>query len=315
MTSDTKGDDMPKITPHLWYDSQAEEAAHFYTSLFKNSRTGKTTRYGKAGFEVHRQPEGRLMTIEFELEGQGFIGLNGGPVFKFTPAVSFLVACPTKEEVDSLWEKLSAGGKALMELGEYPFSQRYGWTEDRYGLSWQVMAMGDRPMTQKIIPTLLFVGEVCGRAEEAIELYTSIFSRAKIGGIDRYGKDEGPDQEGTIKHAGFTLEGQEFAAMESAYEHKFTFNEAVSLMVRCRDQAEIDYYWDKLTAGGDPRAQVCGWLKDKFGLSWQVTPTVLEEMLQDPNKEKVERVTNAFLKMKKFDIAELKKAFEGGLPF
>jgi len=302
---------MQKITSNLWFDSQAEEAAKLYTSLFKNSRIGKTTRYGKAGFEIHHQPEGKVMTIEFELEGQGFIGLNGGPVFKFTPAISFLVACQTKEEVEALWEKLSAGGTALMELGEYPFSEKYGWTQDRYGLSWQMMAMGDRKITQKIIPTLMYVGAVRGRAEEAVNLYASVFHNSKVGDILRYGKDEAPDREGTIKHAAFTLEGQEFAAMESAYDHKFTFNEAISFLVRCESQAEIDYYWDKLTPGGDPQAQICGWLKDKFGVSWQVTPTVLEEMLQDPDQEKVERVTNAFLKMKKFDIGELRKAFEG----
>ncbi len=302
---------MQKITPHLWFDSQAEEAAGFYTSLFKNSRVGKTARYGKAGFEFHHQPEGNLMTIEFELEGQGFIGLNAGPVFKFTPAVSFLVSCKTKEEVDALWEKLSARGAALMELGEYPFSEKYGWVQDRFGLSWQVMFMGDRAITQKIVPSLLFVGKVCGRAEEAIRFYTSVFRQAKTGEIFRYGPGEEPDKEGTVKYGAFTLEGQEFAAMDSAHKHEFTFNEAISLLVRCRDQAEIDYYWEKLTEGGDPSAQVCGWLKDKFGLSWQVTPTVLEEMLQDPDKEKVERVTNAFLRMKKFDIEELKRAFEG----
>ena len=305
---------MQKITPNLWFDSQAEEAARFYTSLFKNSRIGKITRYGKAGFEIHHQPEGKVMTIEFELEGQGFIGLNAGPIFKFTPSVSFLIACRTKEEVENLWKELSAGGTALMELGEYPFSEKYGWTQDRYGLSWQVMAMGDRPITQRIIPTLMFVGSVCGKAEEASQMYASIFHNSKVGDILRYGKGEAPDKEGTIKHAAFTLEGQQFAAMDSAHEHKFTFNEAISFLVRCGTQAEIDYYWDKLIVDGDPNAQVCGWLKDKFGVSWQVSPTILEEMLQDPDQEKVERVTNAFLKMKKFDIEELKKAFEGDEP-
>jgi predicted 3-demethylubiquinone-9 3-methyltransferase (glyoxalase superfamily) len=302
---------MQKIIPHLWFDSQAEEAAKFYTSLFKNSRVGRTTRYGKAGFEIHHQPEGKLMTIEFDLGGQEFIGLNGGPIFKFTPAVSFLIACKTKEEVEALWKKLSAGGTALMELGEYLFSEKYGWTQDRYGLSWQVMAMDDRRVTQKIIPTLMYVGDVCGRAEEAVNFYASVFRKAKVGDILRYGKGEEPDKEGTIKHAAFTLEGQEFAAMDSAHEHKFTFNEAISFLVRCKTQREIDHYWDKLVAGGDPKAQVCGWLKDKFGVSWQVSPTVLEEMLLDPDKQKVERVTMAFLKMKKFDIGELRKAFEG----
>ena len=243
---------MQKIIPNLWFDSQAEEAAKLYTSLFQNSRIGRTTRYGKAGYEIHRQPEGKLMTIEFELEGQSFIGLNGGPVFKFTPAISFLVACKTKDEVDALWKELSAGGQALMELGEYPFSERYGWTQDRFGLSWQVMAMGDRPITQKIIPTLMYVGAVSGKAEEAINFYASMFRNSKVGDILRYGKGEEPDKEGTIKHAAFTLEGQEFAAMDSAYEHEFGFNEAVSLVVRCESQAEIDYYWDKLIVGGRP---------------------------------------------------------------
>ena len=302
---------MQKITPNLWFDNQAEEAAKLYNSLFENSRIGKITRYGKAGFEIHHQPEGKVMTIEFELEGQGFIGLNAGPVFKFTPAVSFLIACRTKNEVDTLWEKLSAGGTALMELGEYPFSEWYGWTQDRFGLSWQVMAMGDRPIKQKIIPTLMYVGNACGRAEEAVNLYASVFHNSKVGDILRYGKDEAPDKEGTVKHAAFSLEGQEFAAMESAYDHKFTFNEAISFLVRCESQAEIDYYWDQLTPGGDPQAQVCGWLKDKFGVSWQVSPAILGEMLLDPDQEKVERVTEAFLKMKKFDIGELRKAFEG----
>jgi len=302
---------MQRITPHLWFDSQAEEAAKLYISLFKNSRILKTARYGKAGFEFHHQPEGALMTIDFELAGQEFIGLNAGPIFKFTPAVSFLIACKTKGEVDALWERLSAGGTVLMELGEYPFSEKYGWTQDRYGLSWQVMAMGDRNSTQKITPTLMFVGDVSGRAEEAIKFYASVFRNARIGDILRYGKGEKPDKEGTIRHAAFTLEGQEFAAMDSAHKHEFSFTEAISLLVRCETQAEIDHYWYKLIEGGDPKAQQCGWLKDRFGLSWQVTPASLEEMLQDRDKEKVERVTTAFLKMKKFDISELKRAFEG----
>jgi predicted 3-demethylubiquinone-9 3-methyltransferase (glyoxalase superfamily) len=299
-----------KITPNLWFDRQAEEAAKFYTSIFKNSRVGKITRASKAGFEIHGLPEGTVMTIEFEIEGQKFIALNGGPLFKFTPAVSFLVACNTKEEVDAIWEKLSEGGTALMELGEYPFSEKYGWMQDRYGLSWQVMFIGDRKMKQKITPTLMFVGEQCGKAETAINFYTSVFKNAEIGNILRYVKGEEPDKEGTIKHAAFTLENQGFAAMDSARNHNFTFNEAISFMVECETQEEIDYYWKKLTADGGQES-MCGWLKDKFGVSWQVAPTVLGEMLGDHDKEKVERVTNAFLKMKKFDIGELKKAYEG----
>jgi predicted 3-demethylubiquinone-9 3-methyltransferase (glyoxalase superfamily) len=298
------------IVPNLWFDRQAEEAAVSYTSIFKNSRLGDIARASKAGFEIHGLLEGTVMTVGFEIEGQKFITINGGPLFKFTPAISFLVACSTKEEVDSLWERLSEGGTALMELDKYPFSERYGWTQDRYGLSWQVMLMGNRTIRQKITPTLMFVGEQCGKAEEAIKLYTSVFRNSEIGDIMRYSKDQKPDKEGTIVHATFMLEGQEFAAMDSARQHNFTFNEAISLMVECETQKEIDYYWEKLVADGGQEG-VCGWLKDRFGVSWQVTPAVLGKMLLDRDKGKVERVTNAFLSMKRFDIEALQKAYEG----
>ena len=293
---------MQKITPHLWFDKEAKEAADFYTYIFEDADIKNTT-------TLHNTPSGTVDVVTIELLGQEFTLISAGPYFKFTPAVSFLVARSTKEEVDALWWQLSEGGTALMELGEYPFSEKYGWVQDRYGLSWQVMFMGDRNIKQKIIPTLMFVGDICGKAEEAINFYASVFHNAKVGDILRYGKDEEPDKEGTIKHAAFTLEGQEFAAMDSAHKHNFTFNEAISFMVHCETQEGIDYYWEKLSA--DPKAEQCGWLKDKYGLSWQIVSTVMGEMLQDPDKGKVERVTDAFLKMKKFDISELKKAYEG----
>ncbi len=299
-----------KIIPNLWYDREAEEAARLYTSLFENSTVGTIIRAGKAGYEIHGLPESTVMTVAFAIEGQRFVAINGGPLFQFTPAISFLVACRTRPEVDALWPALAEGGKVLMELGAYPFSEWYGWTRDRYGLSWQVMAMGDRPIRQKITPTLMFVGAQSGKAEAAIRFYVSIFGRTKIGDIMRYGKGEEPDKEGAIRHAEFTLEGQDFAAMDSAHRHDFTFTEANSFMVGCATQEEIDGFWRKLTAEGGQEG-MCGWLKDKFGVSWQVTPTALEEMLADPDKDKVARVTEAFLKMKKFEIAELEKAYEG----
>jgi predicted 3-demethylubiquinone-9 3-methyltransferase (glyoxalase superfamily) len=299
-----------KIIPNLWFDRQAEEAARFYTSIYENSKIGSITRASKAGFEIHGLRENTVMTIEFEIEGQEFIAINGGPLFKFNPAISFLVACSTREEVDALWGRLCEGGMALMELGEYPFSEKYGWVQDKYGLSWQVMFIGEPRISQKITPTLMFVGEQCGKAETAISLYVSVFKNAMVGDILRYDKGEEPDKEGTVKHAAFTLENQEFAAMDSARNHDFTFNEAISLMVKCETQREIDYYWKKLIANGGQES-MCGWLKDRFGVSWQVNPTILRDMLQDQNREKVERVTNTFLKMKKFDIKELKRAYEG----
>jgi predicted 3-demethylubiquinone-9 3-methyltransferase (glyoxalase superfamily) len=158
-----------KISPCLWFDHQAEDAARFYTGLFKNSKIGAISRYGEAGKEIHRKPPGSVLTVAFELNGQSFTALNGGPVFKF--------------------------------------------------------------------------------------------------------------------------------------------NEAVSLQIECETQDEVDYYWEKLSAGGDPNAQQCGWLKDKFGLSWQVVPTALPKLLTDPDTAKSQRVFKAMLEMKKLDIAGLERAF------
>lgn len=293
---------MEKITPHLWFDREAKEAARFYTSVFKDSRINNTT-------TLHNTPSGAVDVVTIELLGQEFTLISAGSLFKFNPSISFLVACETEDEVDSLWEKLSEGGSALMELGEYPFSERYGWVQDRYGLSWQLMFIGGRRIKQKITPTLLFVGKLCGKAEEAINFYAKVFRNAKVGDIDRYNKGEEPDRVGTIKHAAFTLEGLEFSAMDSAQAHNFAFNEAISFMVHCETQEEIDYYWGKLSA--DPTAEQCGWLKDKYGVSWQIVPTIMEEMLQDKDGAKVARVTEAFLKMKKFDIEGLLKAYKG----
>jgi len=294
---------MQKITPHLWFDKEAKVAAEFYTSLFKDAKINSTTM-------LHNTPSGTVDIVSIELLGQEFTLISAGPLFKFNPSISFLVACETKNEVDALWEKLSEEGKALMELGEYPFSERYGWVQDRYGLSWQVMFMGGREIKQKITPTLMFVGEQSGRAEDAINFYAAVFRNAKVGDILRYDKGEEPDKEGTIKHAAFELEGLEFAAMDSAHVHNFAFNEAISFMVHCKTQEEIDYYWGKLSA--DPKAEQCGWLKDKYGVSWQIVPTIMDEMLKDKDKERLARVTEAFLKMKKFDIEVLKKAYRGG---
>ena len=294
---------MQKITPHLWFDKEAKEAAELYTSIFKDSRIKNTA-------TLHNTPSGTVDLLTIELLGQEFRLISAGPLFKFTPSVSFLVACNTKEEVDALWNELSKGGSVLMELGEYPFSERYGWTQDRYGLSWQVMLTGEHEIKQKITPTLMFVGEQCGKADEAIHFYASVFHNAKVDHILRYGKNEEPDKEGAIKHAAITLEGESLAVMDSARAHNFTFNEAISFMVHCNTQEEIDHFWAKLSA--DRKAEQCGWLKDKFGLSWQIVPTIMDEMLQDKNQTKLARVTEAFLKMKKFDIETLKNASSSG---
>jgi predicted 3-demethylubiquinone-9 3-methyltransferase (glyoxalase superfamily) len=299
-----------KIIPNVWFDHKAEEAAKFYVSIFKNSRIGYTTHYTKAGFDVHRMPAGTVMTVEFELTGYKFVALNGGPVFQINPSISFIVSCGKKGDVDYLWSRLAEGGKIMMELGDYPFSERYGWIQDKYGVSWQLMFNKDSSFERVITPTLMFVGGQYGKAQQAINFYTSVFHDAKVGDIMRYSAHELPDKADMIKHGAFRLEGESFAAMDSARVHEFGFNEAVSLIVECNSQNEIDYYWQGLTGGGGQEG-VCGWLKDKFGVSWQVSPAILQKMLRDKNQNKVEAVTNAFLKMKKFDIKELEQAFKG----
>src|ERR1700716_1191594 len=163
---------MQTITTHLWFDNEAKEAAQFYTSIFKDSKIKNTAK-------LHNTPSGTVDVLTIELLGQEFRLISAGPLFKFTPSVSFLVACNTKDEVDALWNELSREGSALMELGEYPFSERYGWTQDRYGLSWQVMFMGGREIEQRITPTLMFVGDQAGKREEAINFYASVFHSAE----------------------------------------------------------------------------------------------------------------------------------------
>ncbi len=291
-----------KITPHLWFDKQAREAVDFYISVFPNSKI-------KGSAVIHDTPSGTVDILTVELAGHEFICMNAGPLFTFNPSISFRIDCETKEEAEAFWGKLSVGAMVLMELGTYPFSEKYGWLQDRYGVSWQIMYVGDRKIKQKITPMLMFIGNQAGRAEEAIKLYTSVFHNSAMGQSMRYGKNEEPDKEGTLKFAAFTLEGQEFAAMDSAHPHKFAFNEAISLLVHCDSQQEIDYFSEKLSA--DPKAEQCGWIKDKFGLSWQIHPTLVGKMLEDKDEKKVARVTQAFLKMKKFNIEEVKKAYEG----
>lgn len=293
---------MQKITPFLWFDTQAEAATGFYTSVFNGSRVVSISRYGEAG----PRPAGTVMTATFQLEGQEFMALNGGPEYKFTPALSFFVNCVSREELDGLWQKLSEGGTILMELGTYPFSDRFGWLQDKFGLSWQ-LSLGDS--LQKIVPFLMFVGEQHGRAEAAVNLYTSLFGNSEILHVERYGKDQG-ELEGTVKHAKFTLDGQEFLAIDGGQEHSFSFTEAISLFVTCQTQGEVDYFWEKLTEGGEEGP--CGWLKDKFGVSWQIVPAALGRLLGDPDPMKAQRVMQAMLQMTKIDIEALHQAYEQG---
>jgi len=300
-----KQSDNQKITPFLWFDSQAEEAVNFYTAAFKNSKINFVTRYGAEGEKASGRAKGTVLTISFQIEGQEFVAINGGPIFEITPAISFFVSCDTLEEVDRLWTKLSEDGVIFMDLDKYPFSEKYGWVMDRFGVSWQLILPG---RTQKISPCLMFAGNQHKKAGEAINFYISIFKNSEIIQLVNYQKGEGP--EGAVVHSKFTLNGQEFIAMDSHTELPYNFSPAISFVVNCNTQDEVDYYWEKLTAGGYEGAQQCGWLQDKYGVSWQIIPAVLGELLSDSDPERSGNVMQALLQMKKIDINRLKEAYD-----
>ncbi|HZG82961.1 MAG TPA: VOC family protein [Brevibacillus sp.] len=300
---------MLPITPHLWFDKEAKEAAEFYCSIFPDSKVTNTT-------TLHDTPSGDCDLVSFLVCGHPFMAISAGPFFTLNPSISFMVnfdpsrEMNAREKLDEVWNKLAEGGTPLMAIGKYPFSERYGWIQDKYGVSWQlILTNPDGEPRPTIIPSLLFVGDNCGKAEEAREFYLSIFRNAKPGSLFRYGPGMEPDKEGTVMFSDFMLENTWFTAMDSAHEHKFQFNEAISLLVNCQTQEEIDYYWEHLSAS--PEAEQCGWLKDKFGVSWQIYPAALNEMMAKGTPEQRDRVTQAFLKMKKFNIEQLEKAFLG----
>jgi len=308
---------MEKITPCLWFNSNAEEAAKFYTSVFPKSKIIEKAVYGDSAAEVSGQKKGSVLTVEVSISGHHFTLLNGGPIFKPNPSLSFFLNFdPSKdkkalENLNSTWEKLSSGGKVLMEIMEYPFSKRYGWLEDKFGVSWQLMLTDkkgeERPF---IIPSIMFVGNNAGKAKEATDFYISVFKNSKRGTYAPYPKGAAFDKEGSAMFTDFMLEKQWFAAMDSAAGHKFSFNEGVSLVINCKDQKEVDYFWDSLIKGGG-RESMCGWLKDKYGFNWQVVPSEMSDMFSGKDKAS-ERAMAAMLKMTKLDINELKKAYKGG---
>lgn len=293
-----------KITPFLWFDNQAKEAASFYTSVFKNGKITAETLYSDEGARAAGMPKGAIMTMAFQIEGYDFVAINGGPIFKISPVISFFVHCDSEKEIDTLWQKLSEGGTVMMQLDKYPFSEKYGWIQDKFGLSWQLIIPG---RTQKIAPCFMFVGDQHLKAEEAINFYTGIFENSSIIHLEKYGAGQGP--EGGVVHCRFELEGQEFVAMDSHMQMPYNFSPAISMLVGCKNQEELDYYWNKLSEGGDESAQQCGWLKDKYGVSWQVIPDALGQMMGDADPKKAGRAMQAMMQMKKIDIKGLEDAF------
>lgn len=300
---------MQKIVPHLWFNTQAKEAAAFYCDIFPESKIVSSAM-------LRDTPSGDTDFVTFNLSGYDFMAISAGPLFPLNPSISFMLNFdPSHDEnaeqnLRGMWDKLSDGGETLMPLQQYPYSKLYGWVKDKFGITWQlILTNPEGEIRPFIIPSLMFSGEQVNNAEQALTFYASVFKHAKSGTVARYPEATGPANKGAVMFADFMIEDQWFAAMDSGVDQDFSFNEGISLLINCDTQQEIDYYWEKLSAV--PEAEQCGWLKDKFGVSWQVSPTAMNKMMAEGTREQVDRVTQAFLKMKKFDIAALEAAYRG----
>lgn len=282
------------IFPCLWYDGDAKESADFYCKVFEGKITADTP-----------------VVMNIEIFGQKLMLLNGGPHFTKNASVSFLVICDTEDEVQKYWDQLLEGGIALMPLDSYSWSKKYGWVQDKYGVSWQIF-LGEKASDQKVIPTLMFIHENNGKAMQAMELYTRIFPNSKIGNILRYGEgSEGhpiAEPAENIQHAHFEIDGYSFFCMDNSYDHQFDFNEGISMVVMTDDQKQTDLYWNFLISDGG-RESMCGWLKDKYGFSWQIVPKRLIQLMSDQDQEKAQKVVQAMMKMQKIIIADLEAAY------
>lgn len=295
------------IQPHFWFDKEAREAVEFYVSVFPKSKlTNEKT--------LHDTPSGDAAFFQFELWGQEFMAINGGPHLRFNPSISLIVNFdPARNEnvealIDEIWQKLADEGEVLMALGSYPFSEKYGWIQDKYGLSWQlILTNPDGDERPAIMPSILFVDGEYGKAEQAYQYYQTVFKGTESGQLIRYPEEMAPNQAGTIMFSDVKLENQWFVLMDSGHEHQFAFNKAISFVVLCDTQEEIDYHWDKLSA--DPEAERCGWLKDRFGVSWQIIPKAMIDMMRTGNQEQIKRVNRMNQKMKKISLSELEKVF------
>lgn len=273
-----------KIYPCIWFDNQAKEAATFYCSIFKNSKIISENSFVTA----------------FELNGKQLMGLNGDPMFKITPSISLSVNCDSADEADRIWNILIDGGHAMMEIDKYPWSERYGWLIDKYNMTWQISSTGSKNGELRILPSFLFTDKLFGRAGEAVKFYSSVFEESATNVLVLY--PENDPFEGKVMYSEFSLNGAEMIAMDGPGNHNFSFNEGVSLVVECENQSEIDYFWEKLTESGEE--SMCGWLKDKFGVSWQIIPAILPKLMADP--EKAPHVFESFKNMRKFEIDKLK---------
>lgn len=275
------------IYPCLWFDGTAKQAAGFYCSVFKNSTITVDT----------------PLVVQFDLLGKKIMGLNGGPQFKINPSISLFVLLGSVDETNTAWDKLADGGKVLMPIDKYPWSERYGWLQDKFGMTWQISVVNKAGDPPTVTPSMLFTNSQFGRAEEAVKLYSGIFQDSSTSVMIHY--PEGDPNAGKVMFSEFKLNGYNLIAMDGPGDHQYTFNEGVSLVVPCNNQEEIDHYWNSLIANGGAES-MCGWLRDPFGVSWQIIPADIGMWASDP--ENGQKVMQELLKMKKLDISVLKKA-------
>jgi len=273
----------------IWFDGNAKEAFNYYQNIFK---------------EIELLSENPFAVV-YNLYGRRFMHLNGGPGHPVSPAISFYIMADSNEEAETIWHQLIVNGKVLMPLNEYPWSKKYGWCADKYGVNWQIIV--DYKSSCKVMPSFMFCGNNAGKAEEAITYYKSLFTDSSLVEMRKYEKG-GHDTEGYIMYAQFELNKLPFGIMDSSSPHGFSITDAVSFTISVNTQEEIDYYWDYLAKDGV--AGKCGWLQDKYGIQWQVVPSILGKYMTSPVT--APKATYAFLQMTKFIIADLEKAVEGG---
>jgi predicted 3-demethylubiquinone-9 3-methyltransferase (glyoxalase superfamily) len=271
---------MNNIYPCHWFDGKANEAATFYCNIFPNSHITTNT----------------PMVVLYELNGNKFMGLNGGPKFQLNHSSSNFVHCSTLNETTRIWNALLEDGKVMMELNAYPWSEQYGWVQDKFGCSWQIM----KSDTDKIIPAFLFTGNQFGNAKTAIDFYTKVFSNSSIINLNYF--DENTPFAGKVTYGEFTLNDNFLIVQDGPGNHNVQFTEATSLVLNCKTQEEIDYFWNSFTTNEGQESR-CGWCKDQFGISWQIIPEQMASLMSDASK--AARVMEEVLKMKKIDLATL----------
>lgn len=277
------------IYPCIWLDKNGEHVARYYESIFPDTHITRDT--------------GLVQMLS--ISGQNLMLLSAGRQFKPNASISFLIANEAAQETERLFDKLAEEGTVLMPLDAYPFSSKYGWVRDKFGVTWQLYTGEKGNTDQYFVPTLMYINQQNGRAKEAIELYTKIFPGSQTEGIMEYDGKE--DTKGHVQHAQFHINHFTMACMDSSLAHPFNFDEGISLVVITSDQQETDYYWNSLVEDGGQES-MCGWLKDKFGVSWQIVPQQLLILMGQKDKEKAEKVTAALMRMKKIDIDKLNAA-------